>query len=148
MENEMIQKSVPNEPLEGMPEEYEDPELLEEKLEEEVGESEGIVIDAGDDEEIIEERPEHLKAAKGKKSNPTLNKQKKQILYASLPVMVLWAAWACYEMVWKHDLPKSFSWVLTISMLIGGIVGGIWGYCVERKGINAAQDIIDEIEKN
>ena len=54
MENEMIQKSVPNEPLEGMPEEYEDPELLEEKLEEEVGESEGIVIDAGDDEEIIE----------------------------------------------------------------------------------------------
>ena len=76
------------------------------------------------------------------------NKQKKQILYASLPVMVLWAAWACYEMVWKHDLPKSFSWVLTISMLIGGIVGGIWGYCVERKAMNAAQDIIDEIEKN
>ena len=36
MENEMIQRSVPNEPLEGMPEEYEDPELLEE----EVGESE------------------------------------------------------------------------------------------------------------
>ena len=79
MENEMIQRSVPNEPLEGMPEEYEDPELLEEKLEEEVGESEGIVIDAGDDEEIMEERPEHLKAAKGKKYNPTLNKQKKQI---------------------------------------------------------------------
>ena len=43
MENEMIQRSVPNEPLEGMPEEYEDPELLEE----EVGESEGIVIENG-----------------------------------------------------------------------------------------------------
>ena len=62
--------------------------------------------------------------------------------------MVLWAAWACYEMVWKHNFPKTFSWVLTISMLIGGIIGGIWGYCVERKGINDAQDIIDEIEKN
>ena len=68
--------------------------------------------------------------------------------YAMLPAMLPWLVWACYEMVWKHNFPKIISWGLTISMIIGGVAGGIWGYCVERKGINAAQEIIDEIEKN
>ena len=76
------------------------------------------------------------------------NKQKKQMLFASLPATLPWTAWACYEMVWKHNFPRTFSWGLTISMIIGGVAGGIWGYCVERKGINAAQEIIDDIEKN
>ena len=76
------------------------------------------------------------------------NKQKKQMHYAMLPAMLPWLAWACYEIIWKHNFPETFSWVLTISMLIGGVAGGIWGYCVERKGINAAKEIIDEIEKN
>ena len=76
------------------------------------------------------------------------NKQKKQMHFAMLPAMLPWFAWACYEIVWKHNFPTTFSWELTISMIIGGVAGGIWELCVERKGTNAAKEIIDEIEKN
>ena len=64
MEN-IVQKCVPNEPLQGEPEPYEEIE------ETEVPSSEGndIVIEGGDDEEIIEEGPNILKAVKGKRSN-------------------------------------------------------------------------------
>lgn len=54
---------------------------------------------------------------------------------------ILWAAWFFYEF-WKHGY--TFSYIA----LLGGVIGGIEGVRQERKAINAAQEIIDEIEKN
>ena len=75
-------------------------------------------------------------------------KQKTQMLYANFPIFIPWAVWACYEIAWKHGPVGINPWILTASMVFGGIIGGIIGIRIERKAMNAAQDIIDEIEKN
>ena len=59
----------------------------------------------------------------------------------SILICILWGAWFFYEF-WKHGY--TFSYIA----LLGGVIGGIEGVRQERKAINAAQEIIDEIEKN
>ena len=59
----------------------------------------------------------------------------------SILICILWTAWFFYEF-WKHGY--TFSYIA----LLGGVIGGIEGVRQERKAINSAQEIIDEIEKN
>ena len=75
-------------------------------------------------------------------------KQKMQSLYISLPVLLLWIGWACYELIWKHGYSGTYPWLLTFSALFGAFIGGIIGFGIERKALNAAKEIIDEIERN
>ena len=75
-------------------------------------------------------------------------KQKTKMLYATFPILIPWAVWACYEIAWKHGFMGINPWTLTASMVFGGIIGGIIGFRIDRKAMNAAQDIIDEIERN
>ena len=75
-------------------------------------------------------------------------KQKMQSLYISVPVLLIWIGWACYELIWKHGYSESYAWTLTASALIGAFIGLIIGFSIDRKALNAAQEIIDEIEKN
>lgn len=66
-------------------------------------------------------------------------------LIIALLVFILWYIWFCYE-IWKHL--QTDSWVYIFLTLFGGIQGGISGYKDYRKAKNAAQEIIDDIEKN
>jgi hypothetical protein len=75
-------------------------------------------------------------------------KQQTKGLYISFAILIPWAAWACYELAWKNGPMGINPWILTASMVFGGIIGGIIGISIYRKVINVAQDIIDEIEKN
>lgn len=70
----------------------------------------------------------------------------KRELY-SFPIMIPWIVWFCYEVGWKHGLSGINPWILSSAIVIGGIIGGIIGYSFYRKAMNAAQEIIDEIEK-
>ena len=69
-----ILKCVPNDPIERSPEDILDAEIFENEGEIEIAnqgnqnQEGGIVIDAGDDEEIENENPTELKATKGAKS--------------------------------------------------------------------------------
>ena len=66
-------------------------------------------------------------------------------LIIALLVFIFWYIWFCYE-IWKHL--QTGSWVYIFLTLFGGIQGGISGYKDYRKAKNAAQEIIDDIEKN
>jgi hypothetical protein len=75
-------------------------------------------------------------------------KQQTKGLYMSFAILIPFAAWACYELAWKNGPMGINPWILTASMVFGGIIGGIIGIRIYRKIINTAQEIIDEIEKN
>lgn len=68
-------------------------------------------------------------------------KQYNRGLFYGILICILWATWFCIE-IWKHE--HTFSLIA----LLGGIIGGISSYKEDRKAMNAAQGIIDEIEKN
>ena len=68
-------------------------------------------------------------------------KQYNRVHIMNIPICILWAVWFCYE-IWEQE--HSFPYIA----LLGGIVGGIAGFRQERKAMNAAQEIVDEIEKS
>ncbi len=61
-------------------------------------------------------------------------------LIIALLVCILWT------IIWKHL--QTDLWFYIIFALFGGLYGGISGYKDYRKARNAAQEIIDDIEKN
>ena len=67
--------------------------------------------------------------------------------YVTPIILIPWISWACYEFAWQHA-PKGVNpWLMTIPLLVGGAIGGIIGYIYHRKAVNAAQDIIDQIQE-
>ena len=75
-------------------------------------------------------------------------KFKKQIShwerYVVPALLIPWIAWAIYEFAWKG----SVSWVAILAGIYGAVIGGIKNFKVYHKAVNAAQEIIDDIEKN
>ena len=59
----------------------------------------------------------------------------------SILICILWVIWLYYEF-WKQG------YTFSSLALIGGIVGLISEFRKQHKAVNAAQEIIDEIEKN
>ena len=75
-------------------------------------------------------------------------KQYDDWLHFVTPALIIpWLAWACYEVGWKHAPAGSNPWMLVVPLLVGGCVGGLIGYRFHRKAVNAAQDIIEQIEE-
>ncbi len=70
------------------------------------------------------------------------------LLYVTPTLMIPWLAWACYEFAWKHGPAGVNPWFLAIPLIIGAAIGGLIGYINHRKAVNAAQNILDEIEMN
>ena len=62
------------------------------------------------------------------------------------PVLIIpFLIWACYEFAWKNAPEGVNPWLLTIPIFVGAAIGGLVGYHYHRKAVNAAQDILDEI---
>ncbi len=68
------------------------------------------------------------------------------LLYVAPTLMVPWLTWACYEFAWKHAPEGVNPWLMTIPLMIGAAIGGLIGYYYHRKAVNAAQEILEEIE--
>ncbi len=68
------------------------------------------------------------------------------LLYITPTLMIPWLAWACYEFAWRHAPEGVNPWFMAIPLIIGAAVGGLIGYYHHRKAVNAAQDILNEIE--
>ena len=74
-------------------------------------------------------------------------KQYNQWLYYVSPLLIIpWGAWACYEFAWKNAPEGTYPWVMTIAVITGALIGLAIGLYYHFKAVNAAQDIIDEIE--
>lgn len=70
-------------------------------------------------------------------------------LYYFSPVLIIpWLGWACYEFAWKHVPEGVNPWGMMIPILVGGVIGFIIGLYFHFKAVNAAKDIIEEIESN
>ena len=70
--------------------------------------------------------------------------------YVTPTLLIPWILWACHDFAWKNAPEGTSPWVLavlTLPLLIGAVIGGIIGYYFHRKAVNAARDIINEIEK-
>jgi len=70
------------------------------------------------------------------------------LLYVTPTILVPWLAWACYEFGWRHAPEGVNPWFMAIPLIIGAVVGGLIGYYYHRKAVNAAQEILEEIETN
>jgi ABC-type uncharacterized transport system permease subunit len=74
-------------------------------------------------------------------------KQYNQWLYFVAPLLIIpWGAWACYEFAWKNAHDGIYPWAMTIGLIVGALIGLAIGLYFHFKAVNAAQDIIDEIE--
>ena len=67
--------------------------------------------------------------------------------YVSPVIIIPFLGWACYEFAWKNGIEGINPWLLTIPIFVGAGIGFLIGYHFHRKAVNAAQDIIDQIEE-
>lgn len=67
--------------------------------------------------------------------------------YVTPALLIPWITWACYEFAWKR-CPEGMNplW-FTLPIFIGGGIGGAVGYYYHRKAVNAAKDILKQIEE-
>lgn len=74
-------------------------------------------------------------------------KQYNQWLYYVTPALLIpWIAWASYEFAWKHATVNP--WIMTSVLMVGALIGLAIGLYFHFKAVNAAQDIMDQIEEN
>lgn len=75
-------------------------------------------------------------------------KQYDMWLYFSTPaILVLWLPWACYDLAWKHAPEGSNPWMMLIPLLVGAVIGAAIGFYYHFKAVNAAKDILAQIEE-
>lgn len=68
--------------------------------------------------------------------------------YVAPTMMIPWLIWACYEFAWKNAPAGINPWLLSLPLIVGAFVGGLIGVKFHFKAVNAAQDILDEIEES
>lgn len=69
-------------------------------------------------------------------------------LHYITPTLILpWLTWACYEYGWQRAPEGMNPWMLVLPLLIGGAIGFCIGYYKHRKAVNAARNIIEQIEE-
>ena len=67
--------------------------------------------------------------------------------YVTPTLLIPWLGWACYEMAWKNAPAGSNPLWLILPLLVGAAIGGLIGYRYHRKAVDAAQNILDQIEE-
>ena len=68
------------------------------------------------------------------------------LYYCSPTIGIPWLIWACYEFAWKNAPEGVNPWGLTIPVIVGAVVGFLIGIYYHFKAVNAAKDILAEIE--
>ena len=68
--------------------------------------------------------------------------------YVAPTLIIPWLIWACYEFAWKNAPAGTNPWLMSLPLIVGVLVGGLIGVKFHFKAVNAAQDILDEIEES
>ena len=68
------------------------------------------------------------------------------LCYCTPALLIPWVSWACYDFAWRRAPEGVSPWLMCIPILVGGLVGMAIGLHYHFKAVNAAQDIIDEME--
>lgn len=68
--------------------------------------------------------------------------------YVAPTLIIPWVIWACYEFAWKNAPAGTNPWLMSLPLIVGVLVGGLIGVIFHFKAVNAAQDILDEIEES
>ena len=68
--------------------------------------------------------------------------------YVSPSILIPWICWASYEFAWKNCPEDMNPLWLMLPVIIGATIGGLVGYYYHRKAVNAAKDILRQIEEN
>ncbi len=75
-------------------------------------------------------------------------KQYNQWLFYVTPALLIpWLSWALYEYAWKNAPDGVSHWMLALPILIGAAIGGLIGYHWHCKAVDAADNIIKQIEE-
>ena len=75
-------------------------------------------------------------------------KQYNQWLFYVTPALLIpWLSWALYEYAWKNAPDGVSHWMLALPILIGAAIGGLIGYHWHCKAVDAADNIIRQIEE-
>ena len=67
--------------------------------------------------------------------------------YVAPAIALPWLCWACYDFAWRNNQLDINPMVLCVPLFVGFVIGGIVGMISNRKAMNAAQSIIDQIEE-
>jgi len=70
------------------------------------------------------------------------------LYYVAPTILIPWLVWACYEFAWMHAPEGVNPWAISLLLVVSAAIGGLIGYNYHRKAVNAAQEIINEIEMN
>lgn len=69
------------------------------------------------------------------------------LYYISPAILIPWISWACYDFAWKRAPEGVNPLWMCVPLLFGAIIGGAIGLYYHFKAVNAAQDIIEQIEE-
>lgn len=69
------------------------------------------------------------------------------LYYVTPVIMIPWLGWAFYDGGFRHASEGMNPWYLIIPMIIGGSIGLAVGLYFHFKAVNAAKDIIKQIEE-
>ena len=73
-------------------------------------------------------------------------KLENQWLFISIPLLILWLAWFCYEAMQQNVGEIKIGYGLMVGGGIGGVIGLIIGLSLHFKSQRQYQEIIDQIE--
>ena len=71
-----------------------------------------------------------------------------QLYYVTPALLTPWFLWLCYEFAWKNAPEGASPWPMLLPLIFSAGIGLFIGYTFHRKAVNAAQDIINDIEAN
>lgn len=69
------------------------------------------------------------------------------LYYVTPTIMIPWITWACYDFAWKHGPEGVNPLWLCIPLFVGAFIGGAVGLYYHFKAVNAAKDIMEQIEE-
>ena len=69
------------------------------------------------------------------------------LYYVSPVIGIPWLGWAFYDSAFRHAAEGMNPWFMVIALIIGGSIGFAIGLYYHFKAVNAAKDIIKQIEE-
>lgn len=69
------------------------------------------------------------------------------LYYVTPSLLIPWLSWAIYEFAWKNAPEGVNHWLFALPLLVGAAIGLVIGYAWHRKTVDAADNIIKQIEE-